>query len=487
MLEDLPAPQRIAKTEFATAEAALRIELINAQYDLRQRKFPVIILIAGDDRVGINGAVQLLHDWMDARYLVTRVFTGATEEEQQRPLFWRYWRNLPPAGRIGIHVGSWATGAVRDRLDGRIDATAFASRLGHIRQFENELTADGVLLLKFWLHITRSELGRRLRRFAGPDDEAWQVEKSDRQMYRRHAETVALIEDMLAATDVPQCPWHLIRSSDKRHLALTLTRTIRDNLSWRLAHRHKPERRARARPRAQPPDMLGSLKIPQRALSGTAYTRSRKQLQGRLGTLTRQARDSGRSTVLVFEGLDASGKGGAIRRLTRAMSVRDYRVIPVGAPVGDEQHYHYLWRFWRHLLPAGQMLIFDRSWYGRVLVERVEGLAKAVEWQRAYTEINDFEQQLTGHGIVLRKFWLQIDRDEQLRRFQAREQTPYKQYKITDEDYRNREQWDAYIEAANEMIELTSTHEAPWVLVPANDKRRARIEVLKTVCAALEK
>jgi len=485
MLDELKPAPRIAKQDYEQEQAALRVDLVNGQYELRDRDFPVILLIAGDDRVAVNESVQLLHDWMDARFLVSRVFIEPTDEERQRPQFWRYWRALPARGKVGVHVGSWASGVVRDRLEGRIDASGFARRLAHIRQFEGELVDDGALLLKFWLHLDRKSLERRIRRFPGADDEAWQVEKSDRQMLRRHGETMAIIEDLLAATHTPQAPWLAILNGNKRHRNLTIATTLRDALSRRLGGRRK--RRGATQPPAHPPvpDALAGVDLSRRYASESAYGRARKRWQAELGRLTRQARDSGLSSVLVFEGWDAAGKGGAIRRLTRAMSVRDYRVVPIGAPTEEENRFHYLWRFWRHLPAAGQMLVFDRSWYGRVLVERVEGFARPDEWERAYQEISDFESQLVEHGIRLCKFWLHIDQGEQMRRFRAREKTPYKKYKITEDDYRNRKQWEPYVAAVNEMVARTGTKEAPWTLVPANDKRWARVQVLKTVCAAL--
>jgi len=217
------------------------------------------------------------------------------------------------------------------------------------------------------------------------------------------------------------------------------------------------------------------------------YKAELAKYQDRLHKLTRKAEENGISSLLVFEGWDAAGKGGVIRRITQAMAVRNFRIVPFGAPTDEERAHHYLWRFWRHLPQAGRMLIYDRSWYGRVLVERVEGFASEAEWQRAYSEINDFEDLLVEHGIVLLKFWLHIDPQEQLARFKAREQTPYKKYKITDEDYRNREKWEDYAIAINDMVALTSTRQAPWHLVPANSKRYARVDVLKTVCSALKK
>jgi polyphosphate kinase 2 (PPK2 family) len=209
-------------------------------------------------------------------------------------------------------------------------------------------------------------------------------------------------------------------------------------------------------------------------------------LQGKLHRLTWAAHQKKRSSVFVFEGWDAAGKGGCIRRITQAMDARLYQVISTAAPTDEERAHHYLWRFWRHIPRAGLVTVYDRSWYGRVLVERVENFAKESEWKRAYLEINSFEEQLVNHGTIMLKFWIHISPEEQLRRFKEREVIAYKQHKITDEDWRNRDKWEAYTLAVNDMVARTSTTLAPWVLVSGEDKGFGRIEVLKTVCNRLE-
>jgi polyphosphate kinase 2 (PPK2 family) len=216
------------------------------------------------------------------------------------------------------------------------------------------------------------------------------------------------------------------------------------------------------------------------------YSEKLKKHQARLNLLHQKAREQGVSTLLVFEGWDAAGKGGAIRRITPALEARNFRVRPFAAPNDQERAHHYLWRFWRHLSRAGRFTIYDRSWYGRVLVERVEGFAAEAEWRRAYVEINEFESELIEHGIVLVKFWLHITKDEQLARFKEREQVPYKRWKLTEEDWRNRDKWDRYELAVNDMVQYTSTRKAPWILVEGNDKRYARVKVISTVCDHLE-
>ena len=220
-------------------------------------------------------------------------------------------------------------------------------------------------------------------------------------------------------------------------------------------------------------------------LDSRAYEARLAELQGRLHRRVDRARPKGITSVLVFEGWDAAGKGGVIRRITGALDVGEYHLAPIAAPSDEELAHHYLWRFWRRLPRPGKVVIFDRSWYGRVLVERVEGLTPEAVWQRAYEEINDFEANLVERGFVLEKFWLHVDREEQLRRFTEREKTSYKKYKITDEDHRNRERWDDYVSAVDDMVAHTSTDIAPWRLVPANDKRFARIAVLEAICDAL--
>lgn len=221
-------------------------------------------------------------------------------------------------------------------------------------------------------------------------------------------------------------------------------------------------------------------------LDDAAYRLQLDTLQDRLHTLCYETYRAERPVVMVFEGWDAAGKGGTIRQIVEALDPRDYIVYPIAAPEGEDRTHHYLYRFWRRLPPTGHFAIFDRSWYGRVLVERIEGFAKPNEWQRAYREINDFERGLTDFGAILFKSWLHISADEQLRRFQARATVLYKQWKLTDEDWRNREKWTQYHDAVNDMLLKTSLPNAPWTVVPAEDKNFGRIYTLQTIVAKLE-
>ena len=330
--------------------------------------------------------------------------------------------------------------------------------------------------------------------------------------WRLYDRFVAAAERALQRTSTVDAPWTIVEGVDEAYRSVTVATSIRDAIRRRLANgrgtahtppsargsgaqaRRSTPRSARppaetsspgARPVA-PATILGTLDMSQ-SVSKKAFATELERYQGRLNLLQRKAQEHGVSTILVFEGWDAAGKGGAIRRLTGALDARSYQVIPIGAPTDEERAHHYLWRFWRHLAGGGRITIFDRSWYGRVLVERVEAFAAEQEWRRAYSEINEFEEQLVEHGIVLVKYWIHITADEQLRRFKERENAPYKQWKLTPEDWRNRAKWAEYERAVNEMVERTSTRLAPWTLVEGNDKNFARLKVLTTACRSLRK
>jgi polyphosphate:AMP phosphotransferase len=471
---------RIEKQEYEAELPSLRTSLINAQYDLREADFPVLIVLAGDDRMGVNVLVNRLNEWMDARYVQTRVFGVPTDEELRYPRFWRYWRALPGHGELSIYTGGWVIGTVAERLTGAIDDAEFDRRLSHMRCFEQSIADDGALVLKFWLHLPRKELKKRVKKVGKKT-----LDPLESAIYGEYDEVMRLSERLMRKTDVGQAPWQVIEGTDDRHRDLSVARAILSSLSERLERvRNGGLQELPTPPRTDTPDLLGQVDLSAR-LPRPAYKEQRAALQARLRELSVRAREEGVSSVLVFEGKDAAGKGGVIRRLSQAMDVRDYRIVPIAAPSQEELRHHYLWRFWRQLPRAGRMVIFDRSWYGRVLVERVEGLASEAALHRAYSEINDFEEQLVEEGLLLQKFWLEIDPDEQARRFEERERTPYKKYKITSEDYRNRARWEEYERAANEMVARTSTELAPWHLVSANDKRWARAEVLQTVCDGL--
>jgi AMP-polyphosphate phosphotransferase len=466
----------------------LRAALLNAQQELAQSSLGVVVIVGGVEGAGKSDAVNLLLEWMDARGIQTHAFFDSTQEENERPPHWRFWRILSPRGHLAILFGSWYTQPIIDRVFRRLRAAEFEHSLDRIVQLEEMLDREHVVVVKYWMHLSPAVQRARLKALRKDPNQQWRVTKRDRQFVKRADVFRQVSEYALQKTNTAHAPWHLVDATDARYRNLTVARTLLQTLRQRLQEsKTRVSDAQQVLEDAQLPraNLLSKLDLNLR-LKENDYQVKLDKLQDRLGYLIRQLRERGRSLILVFEGPDAAGKGGAIRRLTRAMDARDYRVICVGVPTDEERARPYLWRFWRHVPGPGRVAIYDRSWYGRVLVERLEGLCAPAEWQRAYGEINAFESQLVEFGIVVRKFWLAISPEEQLRRFKDRQTTPYKIYKLTQDDWRNREKWAGYQRAACEMIEKTSTIAAPWILVEAENKEWARIKVLKAVVDCLK-
>jgi len=487
--------RKVTRREFKEQAPQLRIQLLEVQRQLRQEaSFPVFIVFGGVNGAGKSETANVLTEWMDPRGINTRAFNRLSETEKHLPEYWRYWLALPPKGKFGIFLSAWYSKPLLDRAYGHAELAAFDQRLNRINAFEKELAADGALILKFWMYLGKEAQRKRLQILEKDPLTRWRVTDQEKKHWKMYESFKLASDRLLHKTSTSEATWHIIEGADPNYRTLAVAKHIRDAVQQRLGLGKKKAsvKSARAKDNAKAPvfepripNVLTRLDLDQR-LAKKDYSVQLEQYQGRLNQLARQAKASDVSTILVFEGTDAAGKGGAIRRLTAAMDVRDYQVIPIAAPTDEEKAHHYMWRFWRHLPAAGRVTIFDRSWYGRVLVERVEGFASVDEWQRAYTEINDFEEQLVDHGVVLVKFWIHIAKDEQLRRFKDREETPYKRWKMTDEDWRNRKRWDEYEAAVDDMVTYTSTAFAPWTLVEGNDKRFARVKVLETLCKALK-
>lgn len=481
------------KRDYEARVPALRAGLVQMQVELQQAPFPVLLVIAGDDASGKGELVNVLNGWLDPRGVETLAFHAPTDEERERPPMWRFWRALPPRGRMAIYAGDWHAEALAQDPRSPRELEHFDETLERLAHFEGLLTAGGALLVKVWLRLSKAEQHDRLRELEDNPDTAWRVTAADWAAHRAYAHRNALAERLRRATDKPGAHWHVIDAVDPRSRNVAVAAL--------LIRSFKAHARAQARlPALAPPRRVVSLRpaglrtlhaLPlDQHLSEQEYEAKRDKWLGRLNRAVRAAAERGRSIVWVFEGWDAAGKGGAIRRLTSAIDARDYRVIPIAKPTDEEKAHHYLWRFWRHVPRAGRVTIYDRSWYGRVLVERLEGFCREADWQRAFAELNDFEAQLTEHGIIVLKFWLHLSRGEQLRRFRHREETEYKRHKINAEDWRNRRKWDAYEIAVGDMLAYTDKKRAPWHLIPADNKRFARLEILKTSCkqiaAALE-
>ena len=477
MFESAVLDHRVSKPDYKRAEPKLREQLLEAQTRvLEDKRFAVLILMAGVQGAGRGETVNLLNEWMDPRHVQTRGFGEPTQDERERPAAWRYWNALPPKGKIGVFFGAWHTEPILRRVAGETSDDEFAHEIAEVSRLEKMLADEGVLLLKYWFHIPKSEQKKRLR-------------KAHEKLEAPYKKFVAVSEAFLRRTSTPEAPWTVIPGVDARYRALTFGRHLLAAIDARLARdeRRKPLA-ARVGPRVLSTDGLNvirALRLSQ-PMDKAGYRDALDKWQGRLTQLSQKKAMRKASVVAVFEGNDAAGKGGAIRRVTSALDARLYDTISVAAPSEEERAQPYLWRFWRRLPRFGRFAFFDRSWYGRVLVERVEGFAAPSDWIRAYTEINDFEQQLVRHGTVVVKYWLATSKAEQLRRFRAREKVSFKRFKITPEDWRNRKKWHDYEEAVCDMVERTSTSIAPWTLVEANNKYYARIKVLRTLCAALE-
>jgi polyphosphate:AMP phosphotransferase len=489
MLESAEIGHRVSKRVYAREEPRLREALLDAQYDLAQSgRGPVLLVIAGVELGGRGETANKLTAWMDPRHIHVVAFGPRRPEEAARPPAWRYWTTLPPKGRIGIFMNAWYEEAVLARHHGRIDRAGLHAHLHSIREHEQMLTDEGFVLLKFWIHLSKAAQKKRLQELAADPRSAWRVTREDREAYRVYSRAHHRWEALLQETSTGVAPWYVVEGLDARYRDLTVGKILLDAMRATLAPRSRRAQHAIAPPA---PSVIDNVRLIReldlsRSLTANRYARDLDKYQGKLARLTRRRRFAKRSLIMVFEGVDAAGKGSAIRRVTGALDARQYVTVPVAAPTEEERLFPYLWRFWRNVPRLGGITLFDRSWYGRVLVERVEGYCSVEDWMRAYDEINHFEEQLVRGDAVIVKFWLQISKAEQLRRFRAREHTPFKRFKITADDWRNRKKWSAYEHAVCDMIDRTSTDAAPWTLVEAEDKYFARIKVLQTITERLQ-
>ncbi len=487
MFESAEQVHKIDRATFKAEEPKLREDLLDAQFDLiADKSFAVLILLAGIDGAGKSEALARLTEWLDQRHVHTEVFDAPEKEERARPPMWRYWINLPAKGKIGIFLGSWYAEAFRRRvLDAGNDAE-LETEIAMLVRFEEMLAAENVLIIKLWLHLSHEDQKKRfthIKKMPGGGRHIVEYE----QFHRHYDVAMATVKRGLQLSSTGEAPWVVIPSADREYRDLMIGQTILAAIRKRLASPPSPTI-------ASAPVIVAGLDRKtvldgldlNRKLDRATYKKELAYHQRRLADLTDSKTFRDIALVATFEGNDAAGKGGSIRRVTQAIDPRRFKVHSVAAPTDEERAQPYLWRFWRRIPRKGDVAIFDRTWYGRVLVERVEGFCSEADWLRAYAEINDFEAQLVAAGIVVAKFWLATSKEEQLRRFQDREQTPYKRYKITDEDWRNRKKWDAYAIAVGDMVDRTSSEYAPWTLIESEDKLFARVKILKTLADCVE-
>ena len=491
MLKDVKLSRRVSKDAFGKSRDRLEIRLAALQRRARELGIPILIVFEGWDAAGKGTLINDLILALDPRGFTVHSTLQPTEEETYRPLLWPFWLKTPARGRITILDRSWYHRLLTGRCDRSIRKRDYSHLCADVAAFEKQLTDDGTLLVKLFLHISRKEQRRRLDKLRRNKTTAWRVTRQDLRRHRQYDRYFGVMEELLSCTHRTRARWTVIPAHDRRFATLKIFKTVICAVERQVARAE-----AAASPAAQvpPPEPthrsetgpLDSVDLTP-SLTRGEYREKLKRKQERLRELHNLIYLRRIPVVVVYEGRDAAGKGGNIRRLTQHLDPRGYEVVPVYAPNIVEQRYHYLWRFWRYVPKAGHITIFDRSWYGRVLVERVEGFATRAEWRRGYREISDMEAHWSRFGVLILKFWLEIDAGEQLRRFRRREGIAHKKWKITDEDWRNRQKADAYKAAADEMLLRTSRPQAPWSVVPANSKLYARIHVLDTVIRAIER
>lgn len=499
MLEKIDLSKKMGKKEYNQIMDNLAPKLGALQRECKDLKIPVIIVFEGFGASGKGTLINQLIQPLDPRGFRVFAISGESQEEQMRPFLWRFWTKTPADGRIAIFDRSWYRRVLVDRFDKVTPEKQLAFAYNEIISFEQQLADGGNVIIKFFLDITKKEQAKRYKALLDNKETAWRVSEGDLKRQKHFDEYKIMNEEMLQKTDTDFAPWTIIEAMDREYAAVKIISTVIDRLEERVAQvkeaAKEKNRPARKNTLPKEEEVQEKMEFKSSILSSVdlslTYTKSEykqklKALQSRLAVLHSDLYRRRIPVVLAFEGWDAGGKGGAIKRLTECMDPRGYAVNPTAAPNDIEKAHHYLWRFWQNMPKAGHVALFDRTWYGRVMVERIEGFCTTEEWQRAYKEINDMEAHLAHAGAVVIKFWMQIDKDEQERRFKERMETPEKRWKITDEDWRNREKWDEYEKAVDEMLIRTSTTYAPWVIVEGNCKYYARIKVLQTVVDALE-
>lgn len=462
----------------------LRQELAGLQLRLRQAHLPVVILLEGWGAAGKGSAIRSLIRELDPRFFKVLTVDQPTKEERRWPFLKRYFSSIPESGKLLFLDSGWISETAQDYLCGELSETEFFRQLESIRTMERQLTTGGYLLVKLFFHIDAKQQYDRLYQLSSHRDTSWRASEADWRQNKNYDRYLDCFDRCLEATDTPWAPWKVIDSSHKVSAQLQAAEWLYQQICAALESRPEACMPEYHWPLEHSP-LLAQVPL-DKTMEDKRYRKELKACKKRLAELHNELYRKKVPVVLVYEGWDAAGKGGNIKLLASALDPRGYEVIPIASPTPDELSRHYLWRFWTRLPKTGHIAIFDRSWYGRVMVERLEGFCSEADWKRAYDELNEFERELTDAGTVVLKFWVHIDKQTQLERFHDRQRDPAKQWKITEEDWRNREKWDAYQEAVDEMLQKTSTQNAPWNILESVDKRYARIKAMKLVIRAIE-
>lgn len=476
-----------AKDEMKLRLSTARKQLYDLQMKIKEHKIPVIVLFEGWGTSGKGSTISKVIRNIDPRFFKVVTMSEPTDEELRYPFLYRYFKEIPEAGKFTFLDSGWLEQICREHLEGKTDEKEYASRIESVRNFERQLTDNGYLVLKFFMQIDQEEQKKREQQLLNQQDTGWRVSEFDQWENIHYKKCKKTFSKYMSDTNASSAPWYIIDAADRKWAELQVLETLVSNIEVALQNQaHSVPILQNVFP-LEPIPHLADIELKDKILDDEEYKKELKQLQKELGKLHNKLYRKRIPVIITYEGWDAAGKGGNIKRIAAALDPRGYEVHPIAAPEPSELARHYLWRFWTRLEKNGHFTIFDRTWYGRVMVEPIEKLTPEERVNMAYREINEFESQLHDWGAEIIKFWVNVDKDEQLRRFNERENTPEKRWKITDEDWRNREKWDTYEKYVDRMITLTSTDIAPWTILEGNDKKYARIKALKTIVKRLEK
>lgn len=485
MIKNWEKPKKPSDAELEAGLKELRELLATKQTALKEKNKPVMVIFEGWGTSGKGSVIGKVIKNIDPRFFKVTTMSVKSDDEARKPFLYRYFVKIPEAGKYMFYDGSWMDEVTTDYLHGDLSDTEYRNRLTSIKRFERQLTDNGYLVLKFFFHIDEKEQKKRIDSLLSDKNTSWRVSKNDIWQNKHYDKCLDMYDSYLNETNQPSAPWYVINAKNKKWAEMQVLDIMIKGIDTALMND------AIAVPLLQ--NTFPLVKTPKlseipldKTLTDEEYKAELDKCQKKLAKLHNELYRKKIPVIIAYEGWDAAGKGGNIKRITGALDPRGFEVHPIASPEPHEKARHYLWRFWNRLPRTGHIAIFDRTWYGRVMVERLEGFCSENDWQRAYNEMNEFEKELSDWGAIVIKFWVQIDKDVQLERFTDRQNTPEKQWKITDEDWRNREKWDQYEEAIDEMLQKTNTTYAPWVILESNDKKYARIKALKTVIKAIE-
>ena len=442
MLENWNKPQRPEDSEIEERLDAARGKLTALQMQIKEHGLPVLVLFEGWGTAGKGSVLGKVIKNIDPRFFKVATMDVPTEEERRKPFLYRYFVKIPEKGKFVFLDSGWMDEIVKECLHDNPGEKEYKKKIESVKRFERQLTDNGYLVLKFFFQISQKEQKKRIDVLKEDKNTKWRVSENDDWQNKHYDKCLHVFDRYLNDTNAPADPWYLIDAKNKKWAELQVLETMISGIETALKNSNL------AVPLLQ--NVFPLEKIPRlseipldKEIEEEEYRKELKELQEKLSRLHNKLYRQKIPVIIAYEGWDAAGKGGNIKRITGALDPRGFEVHPIASPEPHEKARHYLWRFWNRLPKTGHIAIFDRTWYGRVMVERLEGFCNENEWQRAYNEINEFEKELSDWGAVIIKFWVQIDKDTQLARFTDRQNTPEKQWKITDEDWRNREKWDA--------------------------------------------